>query len=153
LGVNAGSGFVGIYDGPSGSNVCLMSTVSTSNGDAGGLWTRNRNIPQNNLVYVTTFANSNNQQGAVGVYDANVGGINAPAGMAGDGSVWAQPGKKNFVADHPTQPELVIVYATLEGPEAGMYVRGTAQLDHGMAEIELPDHFAMLASERGMTAT
>ncbi len=55
-------------------------------------------------------------------------------------------GTKNFVMPHPTDPSKKIYYTSLEGPEAGIYVRGTAKLEDGYAVVELPDHFSLVAS-------
>lgn len=60
-------------------------------------------------------------------------------------------GSKNFVTDHPTDPTKEIVYTSLEGPEAGTYIRGTAQLVNGEAVIELPEHFDLVTAEGGLT--
>lgn len=60
---------------------------------------------------------------------------------------------KNFVAPHPSKSHMGIVYASLEGPEAAMYIRGTASLRNGFATVELPEHFRVLAAEQGMTVT
>ncbi len=60
-------------------------------------------------------------------------------------------GAKLFVQDHPTDPEKEIVYVALEGGEAGTYTRGSAQLESGVAEIELPDDFVLVTNERGLT--
>jgi hypothetical protein len=59
--------------------------------------------------------------------------------------------QKNFVESHPTDPTKEIVYVSLEGPEAGVYERGTARLIDGRATIRLPEHFALVASEEGLT--
>jgi hypothetical protein len=61
-------------------------------------------------------------------------------------------GKKEFIQDDPTDPTKQIVFVALEGPEAGTYTRGTAQLQNGEAEITLPDYFAKVTSETGLTA-
>jgi hypothetical protein len=45
----------------------------------------------------------------------------------------------------------VVVYASLEGGEAGTYYRGTAQLSGGTATIELPEHFGLVTEEEGLT--
>ena len=58
---------------------------------------------------------------------------------------------KNFRVPHPSQPDTDIVYACVEGPEAAVYVRGTAHLVNGEAVISLPDHFGSVASPEGMT--
>src|SRR5262249_41597207 len=80
-------------------------------------------------------------------------GITARAGMFVDenglGVVMADV--KSFRVPHPTQPDMDIVYACVEGPEVAVYVRGTAHLVNGEAVISLPDHFASVASPDGMT--
>lgn len=58
---------------------------------------------------------------------------------------------KSFRVPHPDKPLEDIWYACVEGPEAAMYVRGTGQLVHGRATIELPEHFRALAVEDSMT--
>ncbi|MEQ9437493.1 MAG: hypothetical protein RIG62_00550 [Cyclobacteriaceae bacterium] len=60
-------------------------------------------------------------------------------------------GTKHFVIDHPNQPGKQIVYACVEGPEAAMYMRGTAKLVNGKAIINLPEHYRVLAVESSMT--
>jgi len=62
-------------------------------------------------------------------------------------------GTKEFVQEHPADPSKEIHYAALEGGEAGTYVRGTGQLVNGEATIALPEHFALVTSESGLTAT
>jgi hypothetical protein len=58
---------------------------------------------------------------------------------------------KNFRVPHPTRPDTDIVYACIEGPEAVVYLRGTARLVDGEAVISLPDHFTGVSSFEGMT--
>jgi hypothetical protein len=60
-------------------------------------------------------------------------------------------GTKQFVHQHPIDSSKEVVYVSLEGPEAGTYVRGTAELLDGRAEIALPEHFALVTSEEGCT--
>lgn len=67
----------------------------------------------------------------------------------GNGVMFADD--KNFRAPNPADPATDIWYCCPEGPEAAMYVRGSARLIQGKATIELPDHFRNLASESGMT--
>jgi|GEM_PF-1307238 len=69
--------------------------------------------------------------------------------IAGDLKVY---GTKFFVQRHPEDPAKVITYASLEGPEAGTYVRGTAQLTGGEAVIELPESFHLVTADSGVTA-
>lgn len=42
-------------------------------------------------------------------------------------------------------------YAALVGPEVGIYIRGTGNLDNGRAVISLPDHFRKSAAEGTVT--
>jgi len=58
---------------------------------------------------------------------------------------------KNFKIDHPLQPEKEIWYASIEGPEAAAYIRGTSKLRDGEAEIVFPDHFQVIANPQNMT--
>ncbi|HEY3246803.1 MAG TPA: hypothetical protein VGK88_00750 [bacterium] len=60
-------------------------------------------------------------------------------------------GTKSFVQPHPTKRNKEIVYIALEGPEAGTYIRGSARLVRGQAIIELPDHFALVTADQGLT--
>jgi hypothetical protein len=73
-----------------------------------------------------------------------------PWGVFSFGNLGAS-GVKNFVEPHPTDPTRVILYASLEGPEVGTYLRGTARTEGGRAVISLPDHFRMVTDEEGMT--
>ncbi len=58
---------------------------------------------------------------------------------------------KNFVEVNPDDPRTDIWYASLEGPEAAMYCRGSATLVNGRATIVLPEHFKSLAQEGSLT--
>lgn len=58
---------------------------------------------------------------------------------------------KNFAHPHPTDPDKQINYVCLEGPEHGTYVRGTARLVDGRAQIEVPEHFRMVTRDQGLT--
>lgn len=58
---------------------------------------------------------------------------------------------KNFVEPNELDPDTDIVYASVEGPEAAAYVRGTGRLVDGRATIALPDHFRVSCIEEGMT--
>jgi hypothetical protein len=60
-------------------------------------------------------------------------------------------GTVSFVVNHPADQDKAIVYIALEGPEAGTYIRGTAQLQNGEAVIELPEHFGLVTNDEGLT--
>jgi hypothetical protein len=54
---------------------------------------------------------------------------------------------KSFVIDHPTKSGKKLRYASLEGPEQGVYVRGRSQ----EAVIDLPDYWTGLVDEETIT--
>jgi hypothetical protein len=53
---------------------------------------------------------------------------------------------KTFVIDHPIDPERYLVHACLEGPEAGVYYRGTGRVEDS-TEISLPDYVPHFATD------
>jgi hypothetical protein len=54
---------------------------------------------------------------------------------------------KSFVIDHPTKSGKKLRYASLEGPEQGVYVRGRSQ----ETIIELPEYWTALVDENSIT--
>jgi hypothetical protein len=67
----------------------------------------------------------------------------------GNGVVFADV--KNFREPSRRDQTKDIWYASLEGPEAAAYVRGTAVLTGGAATVVLPEHFQEVAALAGMT--
>ena len=53
---------------------------------------------------------------------------------------------KSFDIDHPTKPGKRLVYGVLEGPEHGVYHRGTVE-GKGNLLVELPDYWNKLVNE------
>jgi hypothetical protein len=62
-------------------------------------------------------------------------------------------GQKRFAVRHPEDPHREISYVSLEGPEAGTYIRGTAEMSGGRVAIELPEHFGLVTSEDALTVS
>lgn len=58
---------------------------------------------------------------------------------------------KNFRMDDPKDPSKEIWYASIEGPEAAAYTRGTATLENGEAFVPFPEHFRSVANPGTMT--
>jgi hypothetical protein len=54
---------------------------------------------------------------------------------------------KSFIIDHPTQKDKKLQYASLEGPENGVYVRGTTDEE----TIDLPEYWSELVHEDSIT--
>ncbi|MEM6344588.1 MAG: hypothetical protein AAF927_11935 [Bacteroidota bacterium] len=93
---------------------------------------------------------SPNDRGFINVYDEF---NNLKAGIqinaSGQGEVFGDT--KTFRMDHPEDPSKEIWYANLEGPEAGAYARGTAELVNGSATISFAEHFQLIATAENMT--
>jgi len=62
---------------------------------------------------------------------------------------------KTFVIDHPLKKENYLVHACLEGPEAGVYYRGTSSIppNKHFIEITLPDYVDVLMTEYTVSIT
>jgi len=117
------------------------AAMGTANGgDSGGVVTLG---PNGNL-------NAAMLSSSVAVFDA---AENAKALMLVDvnGDGWVVADVKSFRMPYPGKADTDIVYAAIEGPEAAAYVRGTAHLVNGEAAINLPEHFASVASNQGLT--
>ena len=95
--------------------------------------------------------NDEGNHGFVWVFGDN---FSARAGMevdafTGEGIIWGDV--KNFRMDHPAAKSKEIWYASLEGPEAAAYVRGSATLHNGEAFVPFPEHFTYVANPKTMT--
>ncbi len=120
--------------------------IGTSNSGSGGIWTVGYNGSDN--VYIS-HADQYPDEGAIFLFDEN-GDQNM--GLYGNGDFWAL-GEKSFIVPDPQDATRRIKYTCLEGPEAAMYVRGTASLVDGRAVIDLPEHFVSLADESSITVS
>ncbi len=98
------------------------------------------------MAHLDNFPNN----GLMGVVDAS---NNLRAGSyisnSGQGVVFGDV--KNFRMEHPKNPSKEIWYASLEGPEAGAYERGTATLEDGTVFVPFSDHFKEVANPESMT--
>lgn len=124
------------------------SGVYVANTDATGFYVENSGwgLYVDNATYYGV-----NARGSIagGYFQDSDSGIYAYIGYGSYG-VYSN-GTKNFVQQHPTDPSKEIIYASLEGGEAGTYYRGSAQLREGMAVIELPEHFRLVTEDEGLT--
>ncbi len=117
-------------------------------GQGGGEWATfgsdgNRNIW---MTHLNNFPDN----GWLGVIDGEgVAQAVISVNSAGLGVVTAD--MKNFVMDHPLNPSKNILYASLEGPEAGAYERGTSTLTNGEANIQFSEHFNHVIGTQNMT--
>lgn len=119
----------------------LLATVSVDS-TAGAMAT----FRQGELLTALTTPINNSSAGYVSVRSSSVetAGING-----GTGIVFGSA--KAFVQPHPADLTKEIQYISLEGPEHGVYARGTMRLVGGEAQILLPESFQLVAREEGMT--
>ncbi len=85
---------------------------------------------------------------AIGFAGTSLAG--GPWGLFANGNVGAS-GTKPFVEVHPTDPNKLIRYVALEGPEAGTYFRGRARFSGGQSVIPVPESFRLVSAEEGLT--
>jgi len=60
-------------------------------------------------------------------------------------------GSKAFVQPHPVDPGRVVQFISLEGNESGTYFRGSGRLVNGVAEIAVPEEWALVSEDHGIT--
>jgi len=116
-----------------------------------GVWSRDTNFGGTwfpNQAHLFMDAADGNR--VISIYCAGEGGA---AGSSGNivCTNFLATGSKNFLVPNPDNPAEDITYACLEGPECGMYMRGTAELNNGKATVRLPATFSSLASQEGLT--
>lgn len=117
----------------------------------------------NNIIYISGTAGAATAAGSDGQIQYNDGGLlqasvnfvwdqNDPTlSVNGDvnitGTLTATA--KSFLIDHPSKPGMKLQYASLEGPENGVYVRGTTDKQF----ISLPDYWKDLVDESSITVS
>ena len=74
----------------------------------------------------------------------------APWGVWSSGNLGVT-GSKNFVEPHSSDPSKIILYASLEGREVGTYFRARARCEDGVARVPVPEDFAMVTDENGLS--
>jgi len=79
----------------------------------------------------------------------NVGGVYfLNGGYTGDSGDGTGTSVKSFVIDHPINPSKYLVHGCLEGPESGVYYRGTSEItNNDSITIKLPDYVEKLARD------
>jgi hypothetical protein len=106
--------------------------------------------PNGKAIVTLSSAMGLPNNGAVEVTDAT-GAHQARMSFTNTGNSIVMADVKSFVVRHPAQPDTDIMYVCIEGPEAAVFVRGTAQLVNGEAGVDLPDHFVHVANLDTMT--
>jgi hypothetical protein len=100
--------------------------------------------PVRNSTVGSGFANVTNSAYLM-YYDP----VNGEMGYGGAITATATTLTKTFVIDHPTEPDdRYLVHGCLEGPEGGVYYRGSGRIVDGVSTtIELPQYVHALAAD------
>ena len=97
---------------------------------------------------VAFFGNDNNLTESTSLtFDSGNETLNVLGNLDVTGAFTANT--KSFLIDHPTKEGMKLQYGSLEGPENGVYVRGTTDL----STIELPDYWVGLVDENSITVS
>jgi hypothetical protein len=153
--------YFSVYDVSGGSQEILIAngatgTPTTVSGTTISLYTNSLYVPTytlanltNHQIRVKLFINTGNNRNFTAyfrgstqshVHTTIVGNIGqtGPQGPTGD---------KTFIIDHPTDPTRYLVHACIEGPEVGVYYRGSATLEQTSVTIQLPNYVPAFASD------
>jgi hypothetical protein len=153
IGVRASGVSVGVQATASNASSLSEAAVSgtqtggSADSDGAGVYGSSEVADGNGVI-----GEANNGSNAYGVWGKSTSGF---AGFF-SGNVHVEgnlacTGTKPFIQAHPTDPSKEIVYIALEGGEAGTYVRGTGRLVDGKAVVALPEHFALVTEQLGLT--
>lgn len=134
---------VSIYDASNNEMHYWSSTGSSAAFYEGYGPNGNRNIWMTNL-------SGNGNHGYIGVCD-ELGNLQAGMYVNSSGQGVLFKDVDNFRMDHPEDPDKEIWYAALEGPEAGAYERGVAQLENGAVFVPYSEHFELVVNPNTIT--
>jgi len=130
-------------------NTSSVNVARMSINPAGAGWFETRG-PNGMLNGAITSTQTNGNHGAITVYDEQ-GQSQAGLFVNDDGQGVVFADVKNFRTPNPEDPSEDIVYASLEGPEAAAYDRGSALLKKGKVFIPFNKYFRLIKSEEDMT--
>ncbi|MEM7375632.1 MAG: hypothetical protein AAF587_43975 [Bacteroidota bacterium] len=136
----------GSFSGVNASGSIRYYADVLTNG-AGTLQTRGANGIDNVRISTSSSGANNGKVTVLNASGTEKAGIIINA--SGQGEVFGDT--KNFRMRHPSQADKEIWYASLEGPEAAAYLRGSSTLINGRAQIEFPEHFRLIANAETMT--
>ena len=158
-----GDGLLGLVDADGTPVVLLVNGVGLGGGVAtldsseivltqmapnvfGDGFIETRNTTGNVIVRISSLV------GGTGTIDVRNASGTRTAGMDGlTGLVFGNV--KSFIVADPSDSNRMIKYTAVEGPEAAIYVRGTANLVSGQGHIDFPDHFSVMAVPSSITVS
>jgi len=154
-----------------GGQMGVNNSTGTNTFFAGNLENSGTLSLSNSTGNITVLLTNLSDEGALGMWDAgdNLKVLLAAASSGGslglrnssnittagiEGSTGLVFGTtKSFIVADPSDSNRMIKYTSVEGPEAAIYVRGTADLVSGQGHIEFPDHFAVMAVPSSITVS
>ena len=117
----------------------------------GELWTTTTglygHINGTTATFITDTAMSSYVNATVGSGFVSKTGDTMSGGLTINGALSATT--KNFLIPHPTKPDTMLRYGSLEGPENGIYVRGKTT----SSVIELPEYWTKLVDPNSITVS
>ncbi|UCC79634.1 MAG: hypothetical protein JSW64_15440, partial [Candidatus Zixiibacteriota bacterium] len=126
---------------PNQYRLCLVGLLSGTSGMNGGFWAYRDGSSRGGFYAATDNGGDfflNNSSGANTIFmDGSTGIIYKILNL--------------FWANHPRQPDKMITYSSIEGPEAAAYIRGSATLTDGAAYVQYPDHFVWVTNATTLT--
>jgi hypothetical protein len=74
-------------------------------------------------------------------------GATGAQGFTGATGPQGAQGSKPFIIDHPVKEDHYLIHVCMEGPEAGVYYRGKANILNRFVTVTLPDYVDYLATD------
>lgn len=131
----------------SGNPQKFLTLLGATDGNAGLINAYGEN---GNLNFRVVNLNGYPNNGYISVHDASgVEQAGIFVNASGQGVVFGDV--KNFRIPYPGDPEKEIWYASVEGPEAAAYVRGTGTISNGSGQVVFPDHFSKIVNPSTLT--
>ena len=93
---------------------------------------------------------SRGPEGSTGAVGEGITGVTGPTGTHGPTGQSKKgdtvPTGKNFIIEHPSDTNKLLIHSCLEGPETGVYYRGHGEITNGSSvTIHLPEYVVSLA--------
>jgi len=140
------AGNVGIGTYAPANTLDVAGAVGIGSSYAGNAAPSNGLIVQGNVGIGTTSPTVELDVVGTGIFSSKVG-IGTTPTNALDVNGHLSATSKSFLIDHPTKENKKLQYASLEGPEHAVYVRGT----HNGSLIELPEYWSELVHQDSIT--
>jgi hypothetical protein len=142
------SSWSALSDGLNGIACYTIAIDNLNNVYAGGQFTIADNKPVGNFGYYSDDIWTNVNK----LLDSAIIGIKGNSYIDGNVNITGKltvVGNKTFIIDHPIYNDKYLVHACLEGPESGVYYRGTDKINKGDKKtiIKLPEYVSLFTKD------